>query len=545
MTLSSTAYPPAETDVLKKRIREVSLVYGKDRTIVQPNGNSATWLFDFRICLMEAPFLAAAAKYFWNIFEKEYPFQVSGMESAAIPLIAAIALEGRSRGTPISSFYLRKSRKKTGLLKQIEGIPDTTKVILVDDLINSGRTFEKQVALLEENRLHTYALFAFVRFKPFEDYPNLVSKGIAIHTPFSIEDFGLQYTKDTSIKSDNFSLRWSFRGQNPLLHEVRAKATPLLVKDTLFIGGDDGSVIALNVDSGEKQWSTRENLFNRRTSQVLGFVEKDQRLVFTKKSGQVTCVASNTGSVLWKHVGSDWISTPPSLSSESATVLVGTKHGWFNTRNTLSCISLSDGSLQWETPLPDEPRGAPEILHDVAIIGCADGNVLFVQLSNGKTIQKYKLDAKITGSVSASEGVLFVGTESGISCVDARTGACLWSFETEGPVVSKVLPYKETVIFSSLDKNVYCAKKDTGTHIWNFETKGRVFATPAMMHNTIFIGSNDSRLYLLDGNTGKMTSYHQSVERITNEVVFHPEKKLLFLTVFSNEVFCLAEQLQE
>ena len=74
----------------------------------------------------------------WSRFEKYYPFQVGGQELAAVPLATAIALKGLHLGKPINYFIIRKSRKKVGLQNLIEGELNSEKIVLVDDLLNSG-----------------------------------------------------------------------------------------------------------------------------------------------------------------------------------------------------------------------------------------------------------------------------------------------------------------------------------------------------------------------------------------------------------------------
>ena len=49
------------------------------------------------------------------------PFQVGGMEAAAIPLLSAILMKSLSRGTPVNGFIVRKERKTYGAGSSIEG----------------------------------------------------------------------------------------------------------------------------------------------------------------------------------------------------------------------------------------------------------------------------------------------------------------------------------------------------------------------------------------------------------------------------------------
>ena len=55
------------------------------------------WLFDFRNILLQPELLNRYAEIFWQLYVSRYPFQVCGMESAAISLVSAIVMKGVER----------------------------------------------------------------------------------------------------------------------------------------------------------------------------------------------------------------------------------------------------------------------------------------------------------------------------------------------------------------------------------------------------------------------------------------------------------------
>ena len=100
--------------------------------------------------MLEPKWLDAYAEIFWEKYAHLYPFQVGGLETAGIPLVAAIVMKGVERGTPVNGFFMRKSRKREGLMKIIEGTLTNDPVILVDDLINTGQVFGSKLEILED-----------------------------------------------------------------------------------------------------------------------------------------------------------------------------------------------------------------------------------------------------------------------------------------------------------------------------------------------------------------------------------------------------------
>ena len=64
--------------------------------------------------MMQPLWLDAYATLFWERYAGSFPFQVCGMESAAISLVAAIVLKGHAKGKDVNGLFVRKSRKRMG-----------------------------------------------------------------------------------------------------------------------------------------------------------------------------------------------------------------------------------------------------------------------------------------------------------------------------------------------------------------------------------------------------------------------------------------------
>src|SRR5580704_3959523 len=127
-----------------KRLRDTI----NDHCIVRvPNGSKElpaldgqgyyTWQFYLRRVLLDPDCLQLICEDFWNRFEQLFkiePFQLAGVESAAVPLITALVLDGARRRLDINAFTIRKNRKSYGLRNLIEGSPSDRRVLFVDDL---------------------------------------------------------------------------------------------------------------------------------------------------------------------------------------------------------------------------------------------------------------------------------------------------------------------------------------------------------------------------------------------------------------------------
>jgi orotate phosphoribosyltransferase len=104
-------------------------------------GDTYTWMFYLRRGLFNPDFLINVGQMFIYKMERLDPafnFQITGLETAATPLLASIPMVAKVMGIDINAFVVRKERKEYGLLNMFEGIPNNQIAVMVDDLCNSS-----------------------------------------------------------------------------------------------------------------------------------------------------------------------------------------------------------------------------------------------------------------------------------------------------------------------------------------------------------------------------------------------------------------------
>lgn len=152
-TLRTSLYDYIDTKCLFRANPEVQYFpYVNKGSLIPSNisNNSMTWCFYLRnlthnpILLRDVSFTIAQ-----DIIKKastglEYQeIQLCGLESAAIPLLTGIQLAFLQAGIVVNAFTIRKERKPYGLCHLVDGIPNNSRVIVIDDMINSGNSLIK------------------------------------------------------------------------------------------------------------------------------------------------------------------------------------------------------------------------------------------------------------------------------------------------------------------------------------------------------------------------------------------------------------------
>jgi orotate phosphoribosyltransferase len=157
-----------------------------------------TWQFYMRRVLLDPDCLRLICEDFWKRFEQLFnlePFQLAGVESAAVPLITALVIDGARRRLDINAFTIRKSRKTYGLRNLIEGSPSGRPVLFVDDLTSpQHNAFWHAVHAISQSQLKLNGRgYVLVRKQNAEACPVIeTSMGIVkIDSLFTLSDFSM------------------------------------------------------------------------------------------------------------------------------------------------------------------------------------------------------------------------------------------------------------------------------------------------------------------------------------------------------------------
>lgn len=538
---------PAHDAALRSLISQYAVARKSEgaRIVSSTTGEESSWLFDFRALLLTPVGLDLAAEAFWDRFRDRYPFQVGGLETAGISLVAAIMMKGVALGAPVNGFYIRKSRKPDGLQKIVEGTLTADPIVLVDDLLNSGGSFRKQIEVLKAEGKEVFDVFAFVKFRPEE--PDL-GPGVRVTTLFTPTDFGLAYTRSPTPppRHDVFTVKWAARGKKPNYFYRVPKSAPVLDEHSVYFGTDEGLMHALNQETGTGRWKFR--IFGSGSKGKTIFSSPALHggsLFFGAYDGNFYALDTADGHVRWTYADADWIGSSPCVADDLGLVYVGLEYGLWRKHGGIVALDAASGEKQWEfIEMPGLTHGSPAYSrrHGAVAIGCNDGALYLFRASDGALLWKFQSGGEIKAAPAFDEerGLVCFGSFDGIIyALDVRSGAVVFTQKTEAAIYSTPCIWQGRLFTSSLDKRIYCTDLDSGKPVWDFKTAGRVFASPAIAEGRLYVGSNDGRLYELDPLTGRNMSYLQATERITNKVAVNPRTKRFYLTTYANDIYCL------
>ncbi len=529
---------------LKTIIRTRSVVRASHQRIVSPLGGEYRWMVDLRATFLDGEVLEICASEFWNRYRGHPPFQICGLELAAVPLIAAIAGEGWRQGTPVNAFVVRKERKAHGLCRRIEGEVWEQPIVAVDDLVNRGDSLEMLRCVLAEIGRDIVGLFVVVDFRNPQLHQSLAGRGIALESLLSTPDLGLASLPAPRPRPGvAFRIAWRRRGGEPNYFHVVPKSTPALDAGRLYAGSDDGTFRALDQGSGVERWRVRID-DPRRKGVFSSPALHEGRVYFGGYDGCVRCLDCDTGALVWRFSGADWVGSSPALAPALGRLFIGLEHASPRTPGAVAALGLSGGEKLWELRCDAHVHGTPLWVPEHHAVACGgnDGRLWWLDAGDGGVRWSYEAGGEIKAGVAfdAVAGQLLFGAfDGGIHAVDVATGERRFRIGTHDIVYSTPLLAGRRAFVAGADKYLHVIDLDAGGEEAALFTGARLYGSPALIEGRVLFGNTAGELYEIDPDTLRVTAFVRLPEGITCQVRYAEKHGLYFVTTYDNEIFAL------
>jgi outer membrane protein assembly factor BamB/orotate phosphoribosyltransferase len=539
----------APRDIVSSAIRERAILYGENQRLVSPKGNLNRWLIDLRRVFMDARSLDAAAELFWQECAGRMPFQVGGMEAAAIPFLSAIVMKSLSRGTPVNGFILRKERKTYGTGSSIEGAPTGAPIVMVDDVLNSGASMEKaRVVLEQENK--TIA-FAYVLI----DYESPQGKlwhqrhGIPVIAPFGLSEFGLSIEKPgpTLNRMSTFHDRWHFASPDPNFFHRVPKSFPATDGKRVYFGSDSGVFRCLDARDGSVVWNFTVNARGHKnlwSSPAL----YDGRVYFGSYDGNVYCLDAVTGAEVWRFTEADWVGSSPALAPDIGYLFIGLEFALEGKRGSIAALKLENGEKVWEHMTKRYTHASPAYWPERQLVACGSNDNEMFLFDAPTGAMRWRFETRGEGGEKGSvrhapafdtkRGQLVTGCADGwIYIIDVETGKEVWSVKTDNTIYTVPLVVEDKAYIGSTDKYLYVLDLERRVVRAKIFAASKIFGPPRLLQGRIYFGACNGMVYEIDPATDDLTGTHQLPDAVTNALAYNATTGDFYALTYINELF--------
>ena len=514
----------------------------QDERLLSRQGFRLGWLVDLRPAFLDGPTLSKIADEFWVQYRDLLPFQVAGMEIAAIPLVAAIVVKGNELGFAVNGIIIRKQRKRDGRGRLVEGIPNEHPVIVVDDTFNSGESLEKARIVLAAEELHVFGFFVVINYRAEMGQHWLEKTALPLVSLFDLPEFGLEVVRRKKAPLQQiFAQAWSFRSGQGSPYYVNPKSGLVGNAKQLFYGTERGALLCLNAEDGSKLWETLFPNTGKKGIWSTPALCGDQLFVGAY-NGSFYCLDRETGSEIWQQELCEWIGSSPVCVADLDLVSIGLEYERTDTKGGIAAFSMSTGDKLWEYPLRQYQHGSSTYFAEnkSLITGTNDHDVVSIDARSGRLNWRFETrrSVKYAPAVEPQRKLIaFASFDKSIYVVDATTGRKVAEIQTDGLCYTTPLITNGRLFCGSGDRNLYVLDLDTFKPIGRLDLKARVYAPPVLIDDMVVVGTTGGQVFFIDKETLQVRSQLVVPDSITNSVVASADQSMIFVPTCTSDIY--------
>ncbi|SEQ82894.1 outer membrane protein assembly factor BamB family protein [Natrinema salaciae] len=288
--------------------------------------------------------------------------------------------------------------------------------------------------------------------------------------------------------------RWVFETQRA------TDATPVVTRERLYLGTGDGAVYALDPATGDERWQVEL------PDSLASALALSAGRLYAGHAAGLSALEAETGTELWTHETESAVVGCPAIADgrEGEQRRSGLDEG-----DGVPLESMEPSLLEAErVQEPDRRWGANE---ERVFAGTTAGTVLALAAETGEEAWTAPATGSIAGGPTIADGRVYVGDEGGtMLALDAGTGQTWFTYEIgDGFTTSAtVLAAAETTFVGAEDGYLHVTDTTVGRRKlrgWLFSRKGveldgPIRSCPVVAGDVICVGDASGSLYGIDAD---------------------------------------------
>lgn len=529
-------------DLLRDTIESKCIFRAPHHRLVSSAGKTLSWLIDLRPILLSPMGLDTLAELFWERYAAQLPFQVGGMEMAAVPLVAAILMAAARNGYNVSGFVIHKERKRYGRMNVIEGEISDAPIMLVDDIFNSGASLEQSRVVLSEINQTIWKVWTVIDYGSRTGDEWQKRNGLTVESVYALHDFGLKLSSAKNHSPQlSFIVRWVNKAASANHHFVVPKSAPRAQNGRIYFGTDSGEMRCVDGASGETCWTFKITTARSKGIWSTPYVTPE-RIFFGGYDGNLYALCAKTGREIWRYVEPDWIGSSPTYATDLNLIFIGVEYGSPTRGGGIAAVDANTGRKTWEYPVRGYVHGSPLYAADASLVICGsnDGALLALDARTGAIRWQCQTDGAIKHAPALDPDrrqVVFGSFDGGIRGVSLDTGELKFCIQTGNAVYTTPLIDGARAYCGSTDKYLYVIDLASGEGIAKIGAHSKIFSSPARIGPWIWFGSTNGRVRAIDPATFALAGVFQLPDAITSAVEYDPINQTLVVASTANRLY--------
>lgn len=534
--------PVTRQTALRDLIESKSIFRAPKHRLVSSSGKSLSWLIDLRPVLLSSEGLDTLAELFWERYADQLPFQVGGMEMAAVPLVAGILMTAARKGYNVNGFIIHKERKKYGRMNAIEGDVSDAPIVLVDDIFNSGASLEQSRVVLAEIDRTVWKVWSVIDYGSRTGIDWQKRHGVPVESAYALGDFGLKLSSPKSVATQlSFITRWVNKAASANHHYVVPKSAPRAQNGLIYFGTDSGEMRCVDGASGEMRWNFKITAGKHKGIWSTPYVTPEF-VFFGGYDGNLYALCAESGREMWRYVEPDWIGSSPAYAADLNFVFVGVEYASPTRGGGVAAIDAKTGHKVWEFPVRCYVHGSPAYAGDPSLVLCGtnDGELLALDARTGALRWKFQTNGAIKHAPALDperRQVVFGSFDGSIRGVTLDSGELKFCIQTGNAVYTTPLIDGARAYCGSTDKYLYVIDLMTGEGIAKIGAHAKIFSSPSRIGPWIWFGSTNGRVRAIDPETFALAGVFQLPDAITSAIEFDPVNQILIVASTANRLY--------
>jgi outer membrane protein assembly factor BamB len=527
-------------DLIKETILCLGVhVKGRGAVLLSSSGLELDWLIDLRKVFMHRPTLMLMAADFWARFKGHTNFQLACLESASIPLMTCIMLTAPA-GRHLNGFIVRKERKPHGLGNVVEGDILDMPIVLIDDILNSGKSLEKARLVAEKASVEVLSAYVVVDYSSGAGVAWRNAHRVNVASMFGLGDFALVRNETTIDTAAKYRCIWraGIQGGDPF--HIVPKSAPLYCDGHVYKGADIGKMQAFDAETGALTWEYAVTGATPRKGIWSTPVVDGVRLYFGAYNGVVYCLDRRTGQEIWTNSLGDWVGASPLVVAKHNLLYIGVEMARPWSKGSMVALDMDSGEKVWEVFTKNYQHGSAGYCrkHDLLIWPSADHVTLGMSPRTGEVMWSFATQRSVKGSVAVDEArglAAFASFDKSIYVIDAATGALLLKHATDEICYTTPLFVDGRLFCGSGDKHLYVFDVKERRLIKKIPMHARVYGAPCLVDGVVMVGANNGRLMAIDPQTLAASPVLQMPDAVTNAVAHDGAR--IFVATCMNDLY--------
>lgn len=304
-----------------------------------------------------------------------------------------------------------------------------------------------------------------------------------------------------------------------------SKSSPAVDADHVYVGVDDGRLVALSREDGAIVWTFATRRAERESHSadpdhrgIHGTPAVDaDRVYIGDYDGWLYAVDRLTGALVWEEKLGGSIGASPTLHSGA----VFTSVEYPTPDGRIHAVDAATGSALWRSPsLGDHPHGTTTLDADrgLALVGANNGRFVAFDLSTGRAAWQHRTGGEIKSTAALNPDTVYVTSwDQHLHALDLTSGAVRFKVPLDDKSMSSPTVHLDRVWFGAHDDHLRCVDAVTGEELWRYRTGGSIVSSPTLLADAdlVLVGSRDDHLYVLDATTGALVQRLRLTDDLT------------------------------